>query len=315
MHRLRPTSAAFAIGILLLILGWGALNQASPKEHTIQPTLEVVSKMTVHYIDVGQGDATLLQGPDFTILIDAGRHDRSDVVPYLRSAGITSLDLIIGTHPHADHIGQMDRVIAAFPVKEAWLSGDSHTSKTFERVLDAILDSPADYHEPKAGELFQFGSLSLEVLNPGRLTGDLHEGSIAVRAVYGQVAFLFTGDAEEQTEQAMVQRGHAPTAQILQLGHHGSRTSSTALFLGAVRPAVAIYSAEADNSYGHPHAEVIDRLASLQIPVYGTDCHGTIKVRTDGSTYELLLSKQGQARAPPRAGWLSVGGGRAWNGL
>src|SRR5690606_12325294 len=113
--------------------------------------------LTVHFIDVDQGDATLIQADDVVILIDAGRHDRSDVVPYLRSIGIKSIDLLVGTHPHADHIGQFPEVLRAFPVKEVWLSGDVHTSRTFERAIDAILESDAGYHEPRAGERFQFG--------------------------------------------------------------------------------------------------------------------------------------------------------------
>jgi competence protein ComEC len=101
---------------------------------------------------VGQGDSTLLAGPDFTILIDAGRHDRNDVVPHLEQIGISAIDLLVGTYPHADHIGQFPQVLQRFPVTEVWMSGDSHTSLTFERALDAILASGAAYHEPRAHE-------------------------------------------------------------------------------------------------------------------------------------------------------------------
>jgi competence protein ComEC len=110
--------------------------------------------LIVHFIDVGQGDATLFAGPDFTILVDAGRHDRNDVVPYLQSVGVESIDLLVGTHPHADHIGQFPEVLNAFPVNEVWMSGDSHTTRTFERALDAILASDTGYHEPRAGEVY-----------------------------------------------------------------------------------------------------------------------------------------------------------------
>src|SRR5690606_12928024 len=117
---------------LILILLVGCNDDTTPNT---TPTDDVV----VHYIDVGQGDATLLIGPDFTILIDAGRHDQDDVIPYLTNEEITEIDLLIGTHPHADHIGQLDKVIEQFPVKEVWLSGDTHTSRTFERAIDAVL--------------------------------------------------------------------------------------------------------------------------------------------------------------------------------
>lgn len=252
-----------------------------------ETSLSPSGELTVHFIDVDQGDATLLEGPDFTVLIDAGRHDRTDVVPYLQAAGVDRLDLLVGTHPHADHIGQMDEVIAQFPVDEVWMSGATHTSKTFERVVDAILDSEATYYEPRAGETFQIGSLRLEVIHPEELPEDLNNGSIVIRAVYGQIVFLFTGDAEKEAEKEMLERGHVLNAHILHMGHHGSSTSSTPEFVEAVSPEVAIYSAGKDNEYGHPHQEVLQRLADLNIPVYGTDQHGTIRVVTDGSTYSV----------------------------
>ncbi len=129
------------------------------------------------------------------------------------------------------------------------MSGDKHTSRTFERALDAVLNSDAGYHEPRAGEVFNIGSARVEVVHPKTLTGDLNHGSIAVRIVYGNAVFLFTGDAERQAESEMIERGHPLKAQVLKLGHHGSSTSSTEPFVQAVGPEVAIYSAGAGNSY------------------------------------------------------------------
>lgn len=264
---------------------------ASPPESpsTSTPTQ---GELKVHFIDVGQGDATLLQGPDFTVLIDAGRHDRSDVVPYLKSAGVKTIDLLIGTHPHADHIGQFPQVIETFPVGEAWLSGDTTTTRTFERAIDAIEASDAGYHEPRAGETFSFGSARIEVLNPARLTGNLHEGSVSVRIVYGSFTALFTGDAEAETEMAILARKHDVNALILQLGHHGSSTSSSTEFLKAVNPEVAVYSAAKGNSYGHPHEVVLERLRQMGVQIYGTDVNGTIMVITDGQTYEVQAQRK-----------------------
>lgn len=256
------------------------------------PSTPTQGELKVHFIDVGQGDATLLQGTDFTILIDAGRHDHSDVVPYLKSAGVKSIDLLIGTHPHADHIGQFPQVIEAFPVGEVWLSGDTTTTRTFERAIDAIEASGAGYHEPRAGETFSFGSARIEVLNPARLTGNLHEGSISVRIVYGSFTVLFTGDAEAETEMAILARQYDVNALILQLGHHGSSTSSSAEFLKAVNPEVAVYSAAKGNSYGHPHEVVLERLRQMGVQIYGTDVNGTIMVITDGQTYEIQAQRR-----------------------
>ena len=250
-----------------------------------------MGKLEVHFIDVGQGDATLLQGPDFTILVDAGRHDRSDVVPYLKSVNVTSIDLLIGTHPHADHIGQFPQVIEAFSVGEVWLSGDITTTQTFERAIDAIEASDAGYHEPRAGETFDFGSAIVELINPDHLTGELHEDSIGVRVIYGDFTVLFTGDAEAETEMAILARGHDVKATILQLGHHGSSTSSSVEFLESVDPEVAVYSAAEDNSYGHPHEVVLERLRHMGIQIYGTAVNGTIIVTTDGQTYEVRTER------------------------
>lgn len=254
-------------------------------------------ELEVHFIDVGQGDATLLKGPDFTILVDTGRHDRNDVVPYLERLEIETIDLLIGTHPHADHIGQMDRVIEAFEVEEVWMSGAEHTTQNFERVLDAILSSEASYHEPRAGEDFTIGSSLVEVVHPEELIGDLNEDSVSVRVVYGEIIFLFTGDAEEKAEKAMINSALPLDAHILQLGHHGSSTSSSAEFLDEVSPEIGIYSAGAENSYGHPHSEVVDRFDSRDIPLYGTDVHGNIIVRTDGESYSVSTEDSGNVAA------------------
>ncbi|WNF38622.1 MBL fold metallo-hydrolase [Bacillaceae bacterium IKA-2] len=250
-------------------------------------------ELAIHYIDVGQGDATLFIGPDFTILIDAGRHNSSDVTPYLREQGVSDIDLMILTHPHSDHIGQADIILKELKVKEVWMSGDEHTTQTFERVLDATLESGADYHEPRAGETFEFGSAFVEVVNPLNINGNLHAGSVSVRISFGDIKFLFTGDAEHQTEADMINRGHDLEAHFFQLGHHGSSTSNTPAFLNKVKPEVAIYSAKAENSYGHPHDEIVSRINNMGIDLYGTDVHGTIIVTTDGEQYTVETNKSG----------------------
>ena len=283
----------------------------TPVPTTTEISNEVYGTLSVYFLDVGQGDSILLQGPDFTILIDAGRHNADDVVPQLEQIGITSLDLLVGTHPHADHIGQFPEVLARYPVSEVWMSGDINTTQTFERALDAIEASDAAYAEPRAGETYQFGSTLVEILHPAHATGDINDGSIVIRVVFGEVAFLFAGDAEASSEQAMLASGRNLAAQVLKLGHHGSNTSSTLPFLQAVHPEIAIWSAGLDNSYGHPHAEVLQRLAELGIDVLGTAANGTLAFCTDGHTYTLgdcamlppaaVAPPSGQSALPPSA--------------
>src|SRR5690606_12617020 len=158
----------------------------------------------VHFIDVGQGDAILLLADDTAILVDAGRYDRNDVVPYLSGLGIDQIRLFIGTHPDADHIGQCDRVLRAFVVLEVWMPGTESSSQTFRRCRQAIVDEGALYDEPRAGKVTAVGSLLLEVLHPSSLTGDSNNDSIVVRVIYGNIRFLLTGDAEAPAEMEML---------------------------------------------------------------------------------------------------------------
>jgi competence protein ComEC len=259
----------------------------------------VDGELEVHFLDVGQADATLLLHEEVAVLIDTGHWQGSDVVPALRARGVDALDLVVVTHPHADHIGQFDQVLDAVDVDEVWWSGSETTSRTFERALSALERSTATYEEPRAGDVTDLGPLGVEVLNPppGHALSDLHDASLALRITYGEVRLLFTGDAEAATEARMTAHaGERLDADVLQLGHHGSRTSTTPPFLSAVDPAVAVYSAGAGNSYGHPHAEVVSRVEDTGIDLYGTDVHGSIVVRTDGAAYEVETDVSGRVR-------------------
>lgn len=283
----KGTQALLGLAVLvlsLIMVQFADENGDNPSPAARPPA---AGEMLVHFIDVGQGDSTLLQGPDFTIVIDAGRHEGKEVVPYLQKAGVDTIDLLVGTHPHADHIGQMAQVINQFKVHEVWMSGDEHTSSTFERVIDAVADSGADYAEPRTGETYQIGSAFITILSPRELTGDLNAGSIAMRLDYGDTSFLFTGDAEAAQETAMLDSALPLQVDVLHLGHHGSSTSSTDRFLDATAPQWAVYSAGIDNTYGHPHAEVIARLNARKIKVYGTDTSGTIVLSSDGQSIRM----------------------------
>lgn len=249
--------------------------------------------MRVHYIDVGQGDATLLEVEEFSLLIDAGNWKSTEVVDYLKQQEIKKIDIVVGTHPDADHIGQLAQVIGEFDVGEVWMSGNLSSSATFTNALQAIDASGTEYIEPRTGEVFDVGSLQIEVLHPSEITGSPNEESISLKMTYGDIGFIFTGDAGVKEEQEMIDTGIDLNAEILHLGHHGSNTSTSLAFLKAVTPEVAIYSAGADNSYGHPHAEVIAVVENEGAEVFGTDVNGTIVVETDGKTYKVETQQEG----------------------
>jgi competence protein ComEC len=254
-------------------------------------------ELKVHYIDVGQADSALVQysndGEDYTILIDAGNWNRNDVVNYLTSQSISQIDIAIGTHPDADHIGQLDKILSSFAVEEVWLSGNTSNSQTFQRLISAIDTYDVNYYEPRMGDEFEIGPLQIEVLYPRTISENDNDESISLKVTYGEVRFIFTGDASTSDELKMIQSGLNLKADILKLGHHGSSTSTHPTFLNEVSPSVAIYSAGVDNTYGHPHEEVVSRIKSSNIDLYGTNVHGTIIVSTDGKDYKILTKKDG----------------------
>jgi len=266
------------------------LPTPAPGTTPVEPPARAEGTLEIHFLDVGQGDATLLVHPEVTVLIDTGRFDRRDVVGHLRERGVERIDLLVITHPHADHIGQFDLVMRSFTVEEVWWSGSTATSATFGRALAALEASDARYEEPRAGATTRIGPLTIDVLAPGRgdPLADLNNASIALRITFGSFSLVTTGDAEAPSEARMLSRvkDRLP-AQVLRLGHHGSSTSTTAAFLAAVGPEVAVYSAGLDNQYGHPHQEIVARLAAAGVALYGTAEHGTVTIVTDGTTYEI----------------------------
>lgn len=275
---------------LLLLAACAVPPPVAPDAAAAPDERAAPDELVIRILDVGQGDAMLISHPGVTLLIDTGRFDRSDVVPLLRRHGVESIDVLVVTHPHADHIGQFDRVMEAFPVAEVWWSGAVATTRTFERALAVLEASDAHYEEPRGGQTTTIGPLLIELLHPG--PGDslrgLNDASISLRITYGDFRIVTTGDAERAAEVQMVARWpDRLRADVLRLGHHGSSTSTTPAFLDAVSPRVAVYSAGVDNSYGHPHAEVVERIAGAGIELYGTDRDGTVTIVTDGMTFDV----------------------------
>lgn len=257
----------------------------------------------VYFIDVGQGDAILIRTPTQNVLVDGGERGAT-VVDYLRSQGVNSLDLMIGTHPHADHIGGLINVMQAIPVKEVIDPAVIHTTKTFEDYLTIIDQKDIKFTEGRAGMARDLGGgATMQILHPSAPSGThLNDASIVVKLTFGRVSFMLTGDAEQAGEAQILNRGYDLKSTILKAGHHGSRTSTTRAFLNAVTPEAAVIMCAANNSYGHPHEETLQKLATAGVDIYRTDIHGTIIITTDGRTYQVNkqpFTFQQQPQPPP----------------
>lgn len=247
--------------------------------------------LRVHFIDVGQADAILVQAPTGeNLLIDAGNNEDGDLVlGYLREQGITRLDHVIGTHPHEDHIGGLDTVIKGMTVGKVYLPDISANTKTFEDVLLAVQSKGLKVTRAKAGVPLNMGEAvqALMLAPVGDEYGETNDYSAVVRIIYDNISFLLTGDAEEPSEQDMLQSGANLLATVLKVGHHGGATSSSPAFLQSVNPQYAVISVGKDNSYGHPHAELLERLYATGATIYRTDQFGTVVAETDGRTMEF----------------------------
>lgn len=267
--------------LLLLALLAGCTQQVAP------PT-----GIKVHFVDVGQGDAVLVQGPGGeNVLIDGGER-QPGVLAYLKKNGVKKLDVLVATHPHSDHIGGLSDVLREVPVKEVWIDGQVHTSKTYENFLNAIDRSGAAFNEARRGKEIRAGQLVFKVLHPREpFLESLNNNSVVLKLDYGQLSFLFTGDAETEAERSILEYDSNLKSTVLKLGHHGSRTSSSEPFLDAVRPEVAVYQAGLGNSYGHPHRETINKLRRLNIRFYGTDTSGAIVISSQGQSYDIKTEK------------------------
>ena len=200
--------------------------------------------LTVHFIDVGQGDSILLERGDDTMLIDAGEIGKGDdVASYVKSEGITSLDYVVATHPHSDHIGGISVILIDFPIWHFLDSGYPYTSKTYENMLATIDKKNIPFSTPKRGDNINFSSgINVQVLNPGctYFTDDVNQNSIVLKITDGKVTFLLMGDAGIEAENAIMGAGYNVDADVLKVGHHGSRTASCASFISAVSPAVSV---------------------------------------------------------------------------
>lgn len=263
---------------------------------SIKPSsVSVNGNMEIHYLDVGQGDSIYIKVNDQDILIDAGpRSSSEELLQQLANYNIDDFEMIVATHPHEDHIGGMTAIFENYDVESFYMPKLSHTTITFEKMVQAVADEGISINVIKEGMHFDLGEGAyVDVYSPMYESyTEFNDYSPIMKFVYGDTSFIFSGDAEAHAEQEVVAK--YPTnleADVLKLGHHGSSTSSSEEFVKAVDPEYGVISCGLNNKYGHPHREIIQMLEERKIKYYRTDLQGEISFTTDGSKITVKTEK------------------------
>lgn len=294
---LRRISAIIAVFFTLAFTGCGQTPE-SPRslpvsgvvsETTAQSGQEMAGvsedgSFTIHFIDVGQADSALVTCDGHSMLIDGGNADDSNLVySVLQRETEGHLDYVVGTHAHEDHIGGLSGAFEADTADITFCPVTEYDSKAFRNFKARADEKGGGITVPTVGDTFTLGEASVTVVAVNSVPEDTNNTSIVIRIVYGDTSFLFTGDAEQETEAMILESGQDIESTVLKVGHHGSSTSTSQAFLDAVSPTYAVISCGKDNSYGHPHSETLAKLASAGVEVLRTDELGDIYCTSDGT--------------------------------
>ncbi len=263
---------------------------------TTQPTPPANSSFEVHFIDVGQADAALVLCDGKAMLIDGGNaEDSSLLYTYLKNHNISHLDYVVGTHAHEDHIGGLAGALNYATVDVAYCPATSYDTKAFGNFVKALDKHGVSITVPSTGDSFTLGSATCTILAVNTDSSDPNNTSIVLRIVYGDTSFLFTGDAEREVEQAILNRGANINSTVLKVGHHGSESSTSYVWLREVMPQYAVISVGKDNSYGHPTEEVLSRLRDAEVKTFRTDLQGDIICVSDGKSVTFTVERNADA--------------------
>lgn len=259
--------------------------------------------LTVTWLDVGQGDAAVIQCGGQSMLIDGGKPEKSSYIyAWLQQHGLSYLDVIVATHVDADHIGGLSGALNYASVGTAYCPVTTGTTETFQSFVKYLAQRGKQITVPTAGETFALGGAQVQILGPLHRAEDSNDNSIVLKVSFGATSFLFTGDAERAEEQDLLNAGVNLQSTVLKVGHHGSDTSTSYPFLRAVAPQYAVISVGAGNSYGHPTEAVLSRLRDAGVTTFRTDMQGEITAVSDGQTINFSTAKNATAETLANAG-------------
>lgn len=242
------------------------------------------NNLLIHYIDVGQGDAILVQSGSKSLLIDSGP-DNKKSVNYLKSQGVNNLDYVVATHPHDDHIGSMDKIINNFNVFSLYAPKVTNNTESYKDMINALNSKDHKIISARPGIKIDLGNnIICSIISPiNNYYKELNNYSVVIKISYNNTSFLFMGDAETYNEEEMAKEGYNLKADVLKIGHHGSKSSTSDAFLSEVQPKIAIISSGKDNEYGHPDNKTLNKLKEKNISIYRTDIDGSITLESDGN--------------------------------
>lgn len=280
-----------------------AEHTASVSQSANSSSREQKDLLTVTFLDVGQGDAAVLQCGGQSMMIDGGKAKASSYIySWLKKNQISYLDVMVATHTDADHIGGLSGALNYAKVGTAYCPVTSGTTKTFQSFVKYLKKQGKSITVPKAGDEFSLGSAQVRILGPTDPQAEGNNSSIVLKVTFGDTSFLFTGDAERDEEQELLESGYDLESTVLKVGHHGSDTSTSYLFLRTVNPQYAVISVGADNTYGHPTEAVLSRLRDADVKTYRTDLQGTITAVSDGKKVTFQTERNAEINTLDQAG-------------